>query len=276
MKYIIQNDKIIINDLSEFDITQILECGQVFSFEKIEENKYLVLSKNKKAIVTQSDNIVVIQTKDIEYFINYFDLDKDYNSIKQELSKNEVLKRSIEIGYGIRILKQDLFETIISFVISANNNIPRIRKSIKFLRENLGEKIDDYYAFPTLDKLLNCDVDFFVKAGLGYRSTQLYKLLRQIEELDLNALKLLDTNELRNKLISLSGIGPKVADCILLFGFSRFDVFPVDTWIEKMFCEKFENIKDRKVIRKKLVEKFGNLSGIAQQYLFYAKRSFNV
>lgn len=111
-----------------------------------------------------------------------------------------------------------------------------------------------------------------MKAGLGYRATQMVKLLKQLKDVDFEELKKLDTESLRKELISLSGIGPKVADCILLFGFSRKDVFPVDTWIVKIFHDKFGDTDNRNQMREELIKKFGDLSGVAQQYLFYHKR----
>lgn len=272
MKYETKKDEIIISDLSEFDITQILECGQIFSYDKLEENHFFVYSADKVCEVVQNEKSAHIFTKNVDYFANFFDLDENYANFKEKLQKYDEIKDALKYGYGIRILRQDIFEMFVSFVISANNNIPRIRNSIKYLREHAGKDMGSFHAFPTLTELAQKDVEFFVSAGLGYRATQMVKLLKQLKDVDFEELKKLDTESLRKELVSLSGIGPKVADCILLFGFSRKDVFPVDTWIVKIFHDKFGNTDNRNQMREELIKKFGDLSGVAQQYLFYHKR----
>ena len=185
MLFAIKNGKIIIKNLSQFNIKHILECGQIFSYKKLSDNNYIVYSLDYKAEVFSYEDRVEIITDAVEYFINFFDLKTDYNKIKNDLIKNEFIDEAIKYGNGIRILKQDLLEVIVSFVISANNNIKRIQKSIFYIRENLGENKGDYYAFPTLEKLKEVDEDFFNKAGLGYRSKQMVKLLKQISYKDI-------------------------------------------------------------------------------------------
>ena len=274
MTYSIERNKIIIEDLKEFDITQILECGQVFSYKKIAGKKFEVYSSDKRAVVEQLCDRAIITTADPAYFENYFDLKRDYAEIKGKLQNNKELASPILFGGGIRILKQDKLETIISFVVSANNNISRITKSLFYIREKLGSKVGDYFAFPTLNQLMLADEKFFVQAGLGYRAKQMVKLIQQLKHVDLDEWDRLDTQTLKNRLIALSGIGPKVADCILLFGFSRGDVFPVDTWISKVFYDFYGEItKNRVKMSEILTKKYGDLSGVAQQYLFYYKRS---
>ena len=272
MKYEKKKDEIVVSDLSEFDITQIVECGQIFSYEKLGENHFLIYSADKTCEVVQDEKCATILTKDVDYFENFFDLSENYCVFKQKLENYPEMKDALKYGYGIRILRQDAFEMFVSFVISANNNIPRIKNSIKFIRENAGRNMGEYFAFPTLEELSNCDVDFLVRAGLGYRASQLVKLLGQLTSVDFEELKKMDTKSLRKFLITLTGIGPKVADCILLFGFSRKDVFPVDTWIVKIFHDKFGTTNNKNEMREALIKKFGDLSGVAQQYLFYHKR----
>ena len=271
--------EILITDKKDFNPEHILECGQFFRYYKINHNHYLAFSNNKKVEIFERDNIYVIKCKneDKEYFENFFDLNTDYSSIKNVLSKKyKLLNDAINFGYGIRILKQDILETIISFIISANNNIKRIQKSIEYICEHTGDKIEDYYAFPTLKQLKGKDEQFFINAGLGYRAKYMVKTIQELDKINLEESKKLKTLELKALLESLSGIGPKVADCILLFAYSRQDVFPVDTWIRKVYVEDFNGKENnRKKIAKALVDDFGNLSGYAQQYLFYFKRSGN-
>lgn len=274
MKYILEKDCIKIYDKEDFNPEHILECGQVFCYDKIGD-EYIVYPQDKVASIKEFDDYYLIKTKNPSFFEFFFDLNNDYGEIKQELNKHEVMQKPIKFGHGIRILNQNLFEMTISFIISSNNNIKRIKFILNNLRKNLGNLIEkDIYSFPSFEKLYSCDEEFFKKMGAGYRANYLYKILRQIDNNIFERMKNLPTNELRNELIKLSGIGPKVADCILLFGFHRGDVFPVDTWIEKVYKTYFSDISDRNKIRQNLIDEFGDLSGYAQQYLFYYQRSF--
>ena len=273
MKYKIVNNGILILDKNDFNIKEILECGQIFSFVK-QEDGYIVYSSNKCAKVVESEDGYKILTNDSSYFENFFDLKTDYTKIKNTLKKEPILKEPIEFGKGIRILKQDLFETLISFIVSANNNIKRIQLILSRLRSSLGKDMGTYHAFPSRESMLKKDEDFYKDIGAGYRASYLYKVIRQVDEERLKEYDNLPTPELRNKLIELSGVGPKVADCILLFGYGRKDVFPVDTWIAKMYNKYYEPIENREEIRKRLTHQFGDLSGYAQQYLFYFMRSY--
>lgn len=273
MRYKKFEDKIIIFDKNDFNPQHILECGQVFCFEKAGD-EYWVYPEDKFARVQEKEECYVIETDDVDYFENYFDLKRDYDLIKSKLSSFKLLKEPISFGYGIRILNQNLFETLISFIISANNNIKRIKLILNNLRKNLGKNVENgIFSFPSYEKLKECDEEFFKKMGAGYRASYLVKVLNQINPQVLEEKKSLATKELRNYLISLAGIGPKVADCILLFGFKKEDVFPVDTWINQMYNQFYRQENNREIIRKNLVDEFGKLSGYAQQYLFYYQRS---
>ena len=273
MIYAREKDGIRITDKSDFNIEHILECGQVLCYDKVGED-YIVFPADKFAQIVDEGDSYKIYTKDVDYFISWFDLDGDYSKIKSELAKHEILSEPIKFGYGIRILKQDLFETPISFIVSANNNIKRIKLILNNLRKNLGKKQENGYSFPTFKALQKCDEDFFKKMGAGYRAGYLNKVLREITPEMLSAFASLPTDKLRASLIALSGVGPKVADCVMLFGYNRFDVFPVDTWIVKMYNMFYAPQDKREQIAKNLVDEFGELSGYAQQYLFYYQRSF--
>ena len=275
MLYSLSKNCIQINGKNDFSAKEILECGQTFAYEK-KEDRYVVYSLDKRAEIFEQESGYIIETKDVDYFKDFFDLDTDYGAIKRKLQKFDILKKPIAFGSGIRILKQDIFETLISFIISANNNIKRIQLILNRLREKLGEKKNGYFAFPTQEKLLSVDEKFFKDIGAGYRASYLYKVLRQIDRKTLEEWRELPTKTLRNKLIALAGVGPKVADCILLFGYGKKDVFPVDTWIHQMYNKFFEPLENREQIRDNLVNKFGELSGYAQQYLFYSMREKEV
>ncbi|HEY8389454.1 MAG TPA: DNA glycosylase [Clostridia bacterium] len=278
MEILVDKGKIVIDNPDSFKIKDILDCGQVFRYN-IFSDYAEVLSKDHYARIIEQENKITIECDDAQYFYNYFDLDTDYNSIKQKLRVNPLMCTAIDFGQGIRILKGDLFEILISFIISANNNIGRIKKSLNFISKHLGRDMGGYYAFPELSILAQADEKFFVSAGCGYRSPYLVHTLKYLNSNPqfLQELKTRDTAECMTKLMTLKGVGEKVADCILLFGLHRTDVFPVDTWINKVYKENFEGtLTNRKNIRGFFINLFGQLSGYAQQYLFYYKRSGNV
>ncbi len=268
MEYKLFKNKIEIYSKQDFNPQHILECGQIFCYQKSQQG-YKVFSKDKMAEIIETQDGYQILCDDEKYFENFFDLKTDYSQIKNQLSKFDILKKPIEFGSGIRILKNDVFEVIISFIISANNNIKRIQKIINALKNHCTHGT----AFPTHNQLLSFSVEDFYRLGLGYRAPQLYKCLRQLDEQKILQWQSLPTPQLRKNLISLSGVGPKVADCILLFGYGRKDVFPVDTWINKMYNMYYSPVNNREKIANNLVNIFGNLSGYAQQYLFYYQRS---
>lgn len=275
MDYEVQEDKIIINNTNDFNIEHILECGQVFTYKKIDADDYFVYSKDKMAHIYLKDKKYIIETSAPDYFVNFFDLKTDYTKIKNELAKNEYMKNAVKFGYGIRILKQDLLEVIIGFVISSNNNIERIKKTMAKIRE-CGTNNDSYYSFPTMSELEKITLEQFKAFGCGYRAGYLIKLINEIKNINLNETEKMETGALKKWLLSLCGVGPKVADCILLFGYHRCDSFPVDTWIEKVYFDIFKIKKSQKNMSEDLVKYFGELSGYAQQYLFFYKRSLNV
>ena len=225
-------------------------------------------------------------TDSIEEINHYFDLNRNYDELKSKLEKiDDYMKNSIEFGKGIRILNQDLWETIISFIISANNNIPRIKGIIDRLSEKYGEKLEyagrEYYSFPEPIALKDVSVSEYRSLGLGFRDIRLFETTQKVlnNEFDLNGQGNLDTATVYKNLLELSGVGPKVADCILLFSdLKRFDVFPIDVWIRRVMNDLYiHNDDETKVskvqIQKLADEKFGDLKGLAQQYLFYWRRS---
>lgn len=270
MIYKIENGVIVITDNTQFDINHILKCGQIFRYQ-LKDDKAVVFSLDKKAEVITKNNQTIIISNDSQYFVNFFDLNTDYKPVYEELRKYDFLTAGLDYAKGLRILKQDLLESMVSFIISANNNIKRITNSLFYICEHLGRKIDDYYAFPTLEELKTANVEFFVQAGLGYRAKQLFDTLQRLTQKDLVDFDTMDFLKKQKWLISLSGVGEKVADCVLLFGDSQKRVFPVDTWIEKVYKNNFAQIpaKNRCEMRKNLIKIFGDYSGLAQQFLFY-------
>ena len=281
-KYIVENDT--------FDLDHIFECGQCFRWNKQEDGSYIGVVQNSVIRVKKDDNKIIfegVSDSDLKNLVDYyFDIERDYNDIKKKLSKvDKYMKNAIEYGSGIRILNQDLWETIISFIISANNNIPRIKKIIENLSEKYGDKIfyegKCYYTFPTPSRLKNVSVNELRKIGLGFRDVRVYETTKIICEEKVNLLELQaenDINVLRNKLLTLPGVGPKVADCILLFSsLKRLETFPIDVWVRRVMNELYIHKEDETKVKNEEIlqianQKFGNLAGIAQQYLFYWKR----
>ena len=301
-----EEQKYILENQNSFELKDIFECGQCFRWNEQEDGSYIGVIKNgviqvkkeKKICKEKNGAKEINKTKEIITFTGkcdgnlqeivekYFDLNRDYEKIKSQLENiDEYLKTSIEYGKGIRILNQDLWETIISFIISANNNIPRIKGIIERISQKYGNEIEwnekKYYTFPTPDQLKDVTVQEFRNLGLGFRDIRLYETTQMIlnKEVDLEKLrKNPNTQEVRNELLKLSGVGPKVADCILLFSdLKRFDVFPIDVWVRRVMNDLYIKESDESKVSKAKIEKlaeekFGDLKGLAQQHLFYWRR----
>ena len=285
-----QEQKYILENVTSFEPKHIFECGQCFRWDEEQDGSYTGIVKNNVINVRKVDNSIAFESLGAdnleELVIDYFDLNRDYEKIKDELSKiDEYLANSIKYGSGIRILNQDLWETIISFIISANNNIPRIKGIINRISQKYGSEIEwkgkKYYTFPTVENLAKATVEDLRSLGLGFRDIRVYNTTHKILEKQVDLEKLhqeVDTKKVRDTLLTLDGVGPKVADCILLFStLKRFDVFPIDVWVRRVMNELYIKKEDETKVNKKDIEKlakekYGNLEGIAQQYLFYWKR----
>lgn len=272
-----------------FNLIHIFECGQCFRWNKEKDGSYTGVFKNNVLNVKEENGKIKFQgicDGDIANIVKeYFDLDTDYDKIKETLSKvDKYLEESIKFGSGIRILNQDLWEVLISFIISANNNIPRIKGIVEKISKQYGRKIiykgKEYYTFPTPEELSIASVEDLRKLGLGFRDKRVYETTHKIKngEINLNELaQIKDTNKIREILETLDGVGPKVADCILLFGLKRFEVFPIDVWVRRIMNDLYIKNEDETKVNKKEIEnlaktKYAELAGIAQQYLFYWKR----
>ncbi len=285
-----KEQKYILKNADSFELKDIFDCGQCFRWNKNTDESYTGIFKHNVINVKKKGNDVIFKgicEENIKDEVeNYFDINRNYNDIKETLSKIDInMKNSIEYGQGIRILNQDLWETIISFIISANNNIPRIKQIIERMSKKYGDKIvfegKEYYTFPSAEQLKDVSIEEYRNLGLGFRDIRLYETTQMILNKEIDLKKLYnedDTNTVRNKLLELSGVGPKVADCILLFSdLKRFDVFPIDVWVRRVMNDLYIKEDDESKVSKKKIEslaksKFGDLSGIAQQYLFYWRR----
>lgn len=274
MNYTIEKDKIILTDADTFTPDGALASGQVFRFGEQNGTWWVISGDNRAEIREITPKNYIISTTNPKFFVNYFDFDTNYDMILSRLNKFEILRSALDYGRGVRLLRQPLAEVIINFIISANNNIPRIRGSVNRIAEHFGEKMPWGYSFPTLSKLQQATVDDFVAFGCGYRAPYLVDTISRLNNSALlNELPEMDTATARRTLLDLKGVGPKVADCILLFGLNKYDVFPVDTWIDKVYREDFGGTeRNRNRIADFFVSQFGTDSGYCQQYLFYYKR----
>ena len=276
--------------IETFQAQHIFECGQCFRWNQEKDGSYTGVFQNNVLNVKEEKAKITFQgicQKDIQEVVTeYFDLNRNYEEIQKTLNQvDEPLKQSISYGKGIRLLNQDLWETIISFIISANNNIPRIKGIIERISKQYGNKIEwkekNYYTFPSIEQLSKASIKELRALGLGFRDKYVYETTQTIlkREVDLEKLHLeKDTKKVQDTLLTLSGVGPKVADCIMLFStLKRLDVFPIDVWVRRVMNDLYIHNSQEEKVKKKEIEKlakrkYGELAGIAQQYLFYWKR----
>ncbi|WP_308578117.1 DNA glycosylase [uncultured Parvimonas sp.] len=285
MKLYEENNLVILEDSQNFDARAIFTCGQAFRWYEEKDGSFTTVHLGRVLNVLNEENRVVFKGTNLEEFkeiwVDYFDLNTNYKEIRKILSGNEILVNAMEYGKGIRILNQNHFEMLISFIISANNMIPRIKKSIEVISMRYGKFICEdenrkYYSFPTVEELSNATVeDLREFAKVGFRDKRIFDTVNMIlnDKIDLNSFESLETDILREELLKFSGVGNKVADCIMLFSYKRGEVFPVDVWIkrvmEKLFIKQETPVKK---IAKEANRIFGKYAGYAQQYLFYYGR----
>ena len=284
MMNIIQKDnKIIVHDIRDFNITHIFECGQCFRWNREEDGSYTGVVKNKVINVLQQKNTVEfnnINTDDYDIIKNYFDFDTDYETIKNTLNTDEIMAEAIKFGEGIRILNQEEWETMISFMISANNRIPMIKKVIENLSVSFGDYIGnyrgkDYFSFPTAERLSAAPVERILECKAGFRAPRIKAAATRFlyEKDKIYNIKNMSYNEGLAYLKTYKGIGDKVANCILLFSMKHFDTFPVDVWVRRVMQTLYVSKETKDAdIRKFAENKFGKYSGFAQQYLFFYAR----
>ncbi len=277
----------------DFDLRAVMECGQCFRFTPVDnsahECEYSGVAMGRFISAAQDGDTLYLYNTDESGFNSvwrrYFGLDTDYAAIKRDIlsrSDREVLREAVEVGGGIRILRQDPWEALCSFIISQNNNIPRIRKLVAAISEGYGVPIncrgleahgakETEYAFPTPQALAEAGIPALAELRTGFRAKYIYDAARRVSE---GLLKLEDvesapdTAHAAELLMSVSGVGPKVAACTLLFGFSRQDAFPVDVWIKRVIAKYFPGDFN--------AEALGPYAGVAQQYLFYYEREISL
>lgn len=270
-----------------FNLKYTLECGQCFRWNKVDENVYIGVIKDRVLKVGQNGDTLVIKSSNYDnlkaVITDYFDLDEDYSLTEERISKiDENVKTAVNNTSGIRILNQNFFETLISYIISANNNIARISKSVDLISQKYGKKIvfenNDYYLFPSAQELKNVTEDDFKKCGVGFRARYLKHAVEDVlnNKINLDEILLLNTNQAKEKLMNIMGVGQKVADCILLFSLKKREVFPIDVWVERVMTNLYFKDYGRALKKKEILDyarnNFKEDAGIVQQHLFYNVR----
>lgn len=280
---------IILKETKDFDPVHIFECGQCFRWIKEDDGSYTGVAKGKVINVKKDGANIVIDNTNKEDFENiwydYFDLGRDYTSLKKELAQHdENLKKAVDFGWGIRILQQDSWEMLISFIISSNNRIPMIQRAINNISEKYGKEIGEYrgrtyFAFPSPEELSKASVEELRECKTGFRDKYIYHTNKMVIEENLNMEDFIemDSEECHKELMKFKGVGAKVADCIALFGMRKYDSFPVDVWVKRVMQE-FYGAEDMSLpkMRKYGMELFGEKAGFAQQYLFYYVRELEI
>nr|MBO2493541.1 8-oxoguanine DNA glycosylase [Clostridia bacterium] len=273
---------IVLKNVKHFSPVHIFECGQAFRWNW-DGIGYVGIAGNRVIRVSYDGGNVLLENASIEdygsFWKHYFDMERDYGQVKDALSCDPLLERAMEYGWGIRILNQDPWEALISFIISANNNIPRIKKIIENLAFEFGKKIEwgdrDFYTFPSPADLAGASIEQLMACGCGYRADYIKRTARMVcsGEIQLNEVAKLPYQEAYKALMACPGVGPKVADCVLLFSMGKTEAFPVDVWIKRVMQYFYPESGDtNRQVKEFAWQKFGHLAGFAQQYLFYYAR----
>ncbi len=276
-----------VKEVNDFNPDQIFDCGQCFRWERNDDGSYSGVAFGIPARIEWHDDekkLEIYNSGEKEFnevWKSYFDLDRDYGEIKRYLTEHdEVIGSAIDYGQGIRILNQDKWETLLSFIISQNNNIPRIKKCINSLAENLGEQAGEYegkkyFNLPSPEVLASASVDDLAPCRLGYRAKYLIETAKAVRDEGIESLYALGDDsvtaaEASEALRRYCGVGAKVANCISLFSMGKIDSFPIDVWVKKVMNRLYGiDESDVRAMAKLAEERFGKYGGIAQQYLFY-------
>ena len=261
-----------------FKLNDTITCGQIFRFSKLEDGSYDVILKDRVINVYKKGDYLYVTSNNEdnleEVVTNYFDLENDYDSMNNYLKQvDDKITPSVEFSSGLTMIKQDPFETVIEYIISSNNGVPQIANALNLIAEKYGTEVifndKKYFLFPSYEDLKDVSEKDFRACKVGFRDKYLKQIINKLndKEIDLNSYFDMETKDALESLMLNSGIGPKVASCILLFAYQKYDVFPVDTWVKKVMKESY-NIEGEKNIREFAKKTYGPYSGIAIQYLF--------
>lgn len=276
----VQHDSVIVHKIRDFNVEHTFECGQCFRWLRQDDGSYTGVAKGKVLNVNVVEQDLVLKNTNIDCFKNiwfdYFDLGRDYGKIKEAVAKDDNMKKATEFGWGIRLLKQDIWEALISFIISANNRIPRIMKSIGIIAKQYGEGIiEEFYSFPNAQQLAATTVEKLEESKAGFRCKYILDAAHMVntEDIELEKLAKLSVSDAKAELMRIHGVGPKVADCVMLYSGTSHEVFPTDVWVRRVMEELYFNREASfKEIGEFATNYFGQLAGFAQQYLFYYAR----
>ena len=283
MEFTLENNSVIISGIRDFNAIHTFDCGQCFRWDKELDGSYTGVAHGKVVNVAYTDSSVIISNTNIEdvknIWIDYLDLNRDYSEIKKLYIKDANLKPAMEFGYGIKILRQEIFECLVSFIISTQNGIPRIKKIVSKLCSMYGSKIEyngkTYYCFPTPEQLKGVTEKDLEPLKAGYRAAYIVDCINKVVsgEIDLQKVASLDIDSARKELLKIKGVGPKVADCVMLFSMGKYEAFPIDVWVKRTMSNLYLD-EDASVneIQKYAKKNFGKYAGMAQQYLFYYAR----
>ena len=286
MKVSCENNIVTVDGVNDFTLSQILECGQCFHFDKLDEEVYEVVAFGRAVKMEQTDKVLRIYGSSMEDYEGiwklYLDMDNDYGLIKQSVIKADgALKTAVDEKSGIHILNQDFFETLISFIVSQNKSIPQIKQCVKNISHRFGDEVigyngETFYVFPDVQRLHDATEEELRECKVGFRAPYIKNATEAVYSGAVTKEKLdeLDIAQARELLMTIKGVGEKVANCVLLFGLGRREAFPVDVWMKRIMEQMYFDGKDTKkqYIEAFAVNKFGDLGGYAQQYLFdYAR-----
>ena len=254
--------------VSNFSLKDTLTCGQCFRFKAVDDSGFLVFAGKNSAVIYQKNNTLKFKfsTCEPDFWEDYLDLGYDYDRLLNNFSGDEILERAVCLCGGIKILRQDPWETLVSFIISANNNIPRIQGIIDRLCTNFGEKIKMGFSFPSAAKLKDCSIDDLAVLRAGFRARYILDAASKVNsgEMDLTKIYDMDVENAKKSLMKICGVGSKVSECVLLFGYHKMNAFPVDVWMKKVLKEYYPHGPS---------EQISTCPGLAQQILFHAKRN---
>ena len=270
-------------EVNNFNLHDTVTCGQIFRFREESDDSYTVILSDRIVNLKMDGNKLVVDSDnmdDIERVIrNYFDLDFDYEKFNNEIINiDNDNKKIVDSCIGLKMINEPKLEVIISYILSANNGVPQIRGALDNISRMFGRKVmfrnEEFYLFPDLKSLSRASIDDFRICKAGFRDKYLYEFIKRVSsnEVDLDLIDSMSSDEALSYLMSNKGIGEKVASCILLFGYHRFDVFPIDTWVKKYMKEKY-NLDKVSDIRKFMFDKYSNNCGLVIQYVFHYSRN---
>ncbi len=268
---------------ANLNLSDTITCGQIFRFSIEDDNSYTIILSDRVINIKQDNNDLIVKSNNednLESKVRYYlDLDRDYNKINKRILKLDPnMKKIVDDCNGFKIINQPKFETIISYILSQNNRVPQIKKALDNIAYKYGKKIifedKEYYLFPNSEDMKECSIEELRNLKTGFRDKYIYEFINKVNNktIDINSISDMNSDDAMTYLLENKGIGEKVASCILLFAYSRLDVFPIDTWVKKYMKDEY-NITNIKDIKRFTKDKYKEYSGLVIQYMFHYKRN---